>query len=663
MGEPMSADAWHPGLESDIPTRLWPLVTLFREENAFISHGEALELADLTGLKVLELYSLRPERLLTHALLVRVTAELCMQDGPSYEELGVNLRGMVEQIHRVHMLPHLPDITAAHESVRVKSHEFVTEQLTLKFKPSPVAQPKKVKEPSLLKRWFSRTSIPDKSPEKPSVSHDNLEMAVIEQWRQQLESLASADVVASDASLSSVVSDVSDVSDVSVANDAKAVGKEAELRDSSNAKGKDDRAGASNDGAVSVKGDAALQRACLSALIKTVGAITGHRGRMLPDYSLVTRIVVNQVCNTHGHDVIDQCVNQYWTKAVAAEGYRQLPVQSKPVIMNVKGASASGKSTIRPQQRMLSEKLGIPWEDFALISPDYWRKYLLDYASLNDDHKFGAMLTGRELEIIDKKLDRYMAGKASAGTMSHLLIDRFRFDSFVVDTDGKIDSKLLTRFGDQVYLFFMVTHPAETVSRAFERGKKTGRYKAVDDLLHHNVEAFTGMPSLFLSWINSKGKRIHFEFLDNDVPLGELPRTVAFGWNETLVILDVQLLLNVDRYKKVNIAATEPAEIFNEADLHAKANTEFIVQCAKTVNTIIFADQHTVEQYATLTAGKFDWWDTDYIEQHASAEGLLEVLEALGYTGKASPAAAADSNTQIDVDQERRITIGQWNNA
>lgn len=602
------ADAWHPGLESDIPTRLWPLVTLFREENALISHGEALELADLTGLKVLELYSLRPERLLIHALLVRVTAELCMQDGPSYEELGVNLRGMVATMHQQYMLPHLPEITAAHEAVRIKSHKFVTEQLTLKFQSSPIDQTNKTKDPSFLKRWFSRTSIPDEPPE----SLDSIEMTVIEQWRQQLEN---------------------GLGDASTSN-ASVAGHE----------------------------DDALHRACLSALIKTVGAITGHRGRMLPDYSLVARIVVNQVCNTHGHDVIDQSISELWTNAVAAEGYRQLPVQSKPVIMNVKGASASGKSTIRPQQRMLSEKLGIPWEDFALISPDYWRKYLLDYASLDDDYKFGAMLTGRELEIIDKKLDRYMAGKASAGTMSHLLIDRFRFDSFVVDVDGKIDSKLLTRFGDQVYLFFMVTHPEETVSRAFERGKQTGRYKAVDDLLHHNVEAFTGMPSLFLSWIKSTNKRIHFEFLDNDVPLGELPRTVAFGWNETLVILDVQLLLNVDRYKKVNIAATEPAEIFTKADLEAKANTHFIVQCAKTVNTIIFADQQTAERYATLTAGELDWWDADYIEQHASTEGLLEVLEALGYTGKASPAAVAESNSLIDVEQERRITIGRWNN-
>jgi hypothetical protein len=41
------------------------------------------------------------------------------------------------------------------------------------------------------------------------------------------------------------------------------------------------------------------------------------------------------------------------------------------------------------------------------------------------------MPTGHEVEIIDKKLDRRVANRAARGEMPHLLIDRFRFDSFV----------------------------------------------------------------------------------------------------------------------------------------------------------------------------------------------------------------------------------------
>jgi len=74
--------------------------------------------------------------------------------------------------------------------------------------------------------------------------------------------------------------------------------------------------------------------------------------------------------------------------------------------------------------------------------------------------------------------------------MPHLLIDRFRFDSFVPDASES--SRLLTRFGELVYMFFMITPPEMTVERAWKRGLQVGRYKAVEDLLAHNVEAYTG---------------------------------------------------------------------------------------------------------------------------------------------------------------------------
>ena len=95
------------------------------------------------------------------------------------------------------------------------------------------------------------------------------------------------------------------------------------------------------------------------------------------------------------------------------EGYRVVPAQLSPVVMNTKGASASGKSTMRPLQRQLAEELGLCWSDFAVISPDIWRKFLLDYGSLGDASKYAATLTGHELKLIDQKLDRYMAQKPS----------------------------------------------------------------------------------------------------------------------------------------------------------------------------------------------------------------------------------------------------------
>ena len=296
--------------------------------------------------------------------------------------------------------------------------------------------------------------------------------------------------------------------------------------------------------------------------------------------------------------------------------------------MNVKGASASGKSTIRPQQRQLAGKLGIPWEDFALISPDYWRKYLLEYESLGSDYKYAAMLTGQELEIVDRKLDDYMADKAARGDVTHLLIDRFRFDSFDIDKGGHSrDTRLLSRFGDRIFLFFMITPPAETVVRAWERGKTTGRFKAVDDLLYHNVEAYTGMPSLFLSWVLSDGKQVHFEFLDNGVEKGQLPRTVAFGKNNSLTILDVGLMRNVERYKQVNVEAQRPDDVLI-SDLQSD-HDDFLRRCLEKISRVKFVDKESGNAYAVFNSGTLEWWDRRVVQARADSEFLITLFDSL----------------------------------
>ena len=145
------------------------------------------------------------------------------------------------------------------------------------------------------------------------------------------------------------------------------------------------------------------------------------------------------------------------------------------------------------------------WSEFALISPDIWRKQLLDYGSLGAAYKYGGAFTGDEVRIIDLKLDRYMAKKAERGQMPHLLIDRFRFDSFAPDSD-EAGSNLLTRFGHVVYLFFMITPPESLVERAWNRGLEFGRYKAVDDTLAHSIEAYSGMPRAFLHMGRAQGQ-------------------------------------------------------------------------------------------------------------------------------------------------------------
>jgi len=401
-----------------------------------------------------------------------------------------------------------------------------------------------------------------------------------------------------------------------------------------------------------------FETACLEALIKVVNAIVGHRGRLVGEPETIAGLAATLVGNTYGSQQLGAAIEPIVARAAAQENYRFLPAQSAPVVMNVKGASAAGKSTIRPQQRKLAEELGIPWQDFALISPDYWRKFLLEYESLGEKYKYGAMLTGHELEIIDKKFDRYMADKADKGLMSHMLIDRFRFDSFVVEADQSIDSTLLTRFGERIFMFFMITPPEATVERAWNRGLTTGRYKAVDDLLHHNVEAYTGMPQLFFSWASVTMKRVHYEFLDNSVPKGSLPRTVAFGWSEAMTILDVKCMLDIERNKKIDIDATRPEGVYLADQMAPHLNTAFLEQCAERIPVINFADYHTGQVYARLERGKWAWRDAVRAASALEDPEVRAGLEAIGWED------AGDDSVQItepeNLLKEKAYTLGVW---
>ncbi|MGN6747497.1 MAG: hypothetical protein ACTHJS_02800 [Xanthobacteraceae bacterium] len=399
-----------------------------------------------------------------------------------------------------------------------------------------------------------------------------------------------------------------------------------------------------------------LQAACFAALHKIATAVISRRGRLLGDNKLLKELAVTFVCNDFGSEMIGEAIFPFIQEAAASEGYRLLPPQQKPVVMNVKGAPASGKSTMRPLQKVLTGKLNLPWDEFALISPDIWRKFLLDYSGLGSAYKYAGTLTGHEVEIIDKKLDRRMANRAAEGEMPHLLIDRFRFDSFVPNLDEG-SRRLLTRFGDLVYMFFMITPPVMTVERAWTRGLKVGRYKAVDDILAQNVEAYSGMPELFFIWALIGNKRVHYEFLDNSVAEGCPPRTAAFGWNGEMTVLDLKSMIDIGRFRKINIAAQTAAEVFANTDLSPQNNLDFLKRCVRWIPAINFADYETGQVYARLERGSWVWRDRTGFERALEDPDANAALLAIARNVYGSPDAEQKG---ADVATEKMHTIGAW---
>jgi hypothetical protein len=304
-------------------------------------------------------------------------------------------------------------------------------------------------------------------------------------------------------------------------------------------------------------------------------------------------------------------------------------------------------------QKRLAGTIGARWSDFALISPDIWRKQLLDYAALGSAYKYAGALTSEELQIIDQKLDRYMAVKHQRGEMSHLLIDRFRFDSFGPDSD-EAGSNLLTRFGHSLYLFFMITAPELLVERAWKRG------------LEVSVEAYTGMPNVFFTWVRRSDKRIHFEFLDNSVHFGELPRTVAFGSNDILHVLDVAGMLNIERYGRVNVDATAPQSLYPDRRLLApEHNVGFLKRCIEEFREVIFADQASGRIYLRILRGAALLVDREALQRALTDPDIETSLRIVAPDAFAGSVAATDRPRYLDESRQGavRSTIGQWGNG
>jgi len=405
-----------------------------------------------------------------------------------------------------------------------------------------------------------------------------------------------------------------------------------------------------------------LEAAAYRALARVLSALLVRHGRAWGSRDMIARLAVDIACNDAASDAIGRLIEPWLAEAVRAEGYRRLPPQPQPVVMNTKGASASGKSTLRPLQRALARRIGVEWSDFALISPDIWRKQLLDYGSLGPHYKYAGSFTGEELKIVDQRLDRYMARKGARGEMPHLLIDRFRFDSFAPYSD-EAGSNLLTRFGQILYLFFMITPPASLVERAWKRGLDVGRYKAVDDTLAHGVEAYSGMPELFFTWVARRDKRMHFEFLDNRVRLPERPRTVAFGWNDAMNVFDVGSLLDVERYRRVDIAAKSPETLYADPRLLAPAaNTGFLRDCLERFEQVNFAEQASGRVYLHVAHGVPVWADRDALARALRDGDTREALANVLPAALREPLAAPAQPTFVAgmTDGEPIATLGEW---
>jgi hypothetical protein len=92
--------------------------------------------------------------------------------------------------------------------------------------------------------------------------------------------------------------------------------------------------------------------------------------------------------------------------------------------------------------------------------------------------------------------------------------------------------------------------------------------------------------------------------------MGERPRTVAFGDNETVNVMDVKRMLDIDRYGRVSVDAATPEMLYPDRGLLApEKNLGFLRRCVDGFRWVNFASQASGRIYLKMEAGVPIWVD------------------------------------------------------
>jgi hypothetical protein len=552
--------AWNPGIESEIPTALRELETIYDPANVFTRLDEVNQLAQETGLNPEELVAFRPHRLVLHELIVRVTADIVVREGENEEDLGIHFRDIANQTFSQYIIPGLMQIEHGFDTMRTRIEDLVSTELTQALQ-SRIATA--TAKPSGWKSWFKARPKPSA---KPVLTRQEREFELINSFKQR--GLASADE---------------------------------------------------------------LSAAVFRSLYRILGAIATTRGFIGNDPDYLRDICVRHACNYLGTREIGRQVGGLVNRAIEAEGYDRIADADTPILISLKGASASGKSSLRPMLSEMMADLGIEEHGYGTISPDIWRRMLIDYEALGEHHKYAGRFTSHEVNIIDNKLDHYIRAKADKrNSIPHLMVDRFRFDSFASEKITRVLHRTYVRYIDTMYMYFIVTPPEATVERGWERGLARGRYKAVEDFLGHCIEAYAGMPKLLFKWTSNKTPTYFFEFLDNSVAKGNYPELIARGTQGKMQIYQLHSLIDIERYQRINVLATCPQQVAAPPEqLRVANNLGFLQQCITRFALIEFIDKSTEQCYLDIRRGSFAVRDAALFQQNLADAQLREVVELL----------------------------------
>ena len=125
-----------------------------------------------------------------------------------------------------------------------------------------------------------------------------------------------------------------------------------------------------------------------------------------------------------------------------------------------------------------------------------------------------------------------------------------------------------------------------------------------------------------------------------------------------MTILDLKAMLDIDRFRKININAHAPEEVYAGDRLAPECNVEFLKRCARMIPVINFADYDTGIVYARLERGKWTWRNEEAFARALHDPDSKAGLEAVA-PNKYDPAAATMLE-QADLANDKAHTLGAW---
>jgi hypothetical protein len=133
-----------------------------------------------------------------------------------------------------------------------------------------------------------------------------------------------------------------------------------------------------------------------------------------------------------------------------------------------------------------------------------------------------------------------------------------------------------------------------------------------------------------------------------------------------LNVLDVKCLLDVERYRRVNINATAPEFLYSDRSLLLpEHNTGFLRQCLDRFREINVAAQATGRIYVRLVDGKPVWVDRGMLAQAGADPDTHAGLRAMAPSifDAELPQPDRPMHLQQMIGDGRIPTLGRWGNA